>query len=103
MFGGRVGWPDAGLDSIKLDTGTFLVRPSIREIFELRKADRASKTCNEGERFFVCRLEKLVGRLREQRRVERSVELPRSSAWLLLETELEAIEAAMMGWRTEAL
>lgn len=94
MFGGVVGWPDLGLDSIMLNTGVFLVRPSIRDVFELRRSDRAFMAHGESERLFVCRLEAVVGRLRQQRRVERAVALPRSSAWLPLEIELEAIELA---------
>ncbi|WP_425989887.1 hypothetical protein [Afipia sp. DC4300-2b1] len=95
MFGGTVGWPDAGLNSIELDTGVYLARPSIRDIFELRRADRWLMAYDESEKLFVCRLRKLVSRLREKRRVERAAELPRSSAWLALEIELEAIEAAI--------
>lgn len=94
MFGGTVGWPDAGLDVIKLPSGDCLVRPSIRDVFELRQSDRAFMAHGESERLFVCRLKAVVGRLREQRRAERNVALPRSSAWLPLETELEAIELA---------
>lgn len=95
MFGGTVGWPDMGSDAIKLPSGDCLVRPSIREVFELRQSDRAFMAHGDSESLFVCRLEAVVGRLREQRRAERNVVLPRSSAWLPLETELEAIETAI--------
>lgn len=95
MFGGIVGWPDMGSDAIKLDSGQLLARPSIRDVFKLRQPDRIAKACDDSERIFACRLKTLIGRLREQRRVERGVGLPRSSAWLPLEVELEVIDAAI--------
>ncbi|EKS32652.1 hypothetical protein [Afipia clevelandensis] len=95
MFGGVVGWPDAGFDAIKLASGDLLVRPSARDIFELRQSDRSSMAFAESERLFARRLKALIGRLREQRRVENAVKLPRSSAWLPLEIKLEGVEAAI--------
>lgn len=92
MFGGIVGWPDAGSDAIELASGALLIRPSVRDIFELRIADRFVMAREDSERIFRVRLEKIVYRLRKRRWAEKEVELPRSSAWLLLETELEAIE-----------
>lgn len=95
MFGGIVGWPDAGSDEIELASGAFLVRPSVRDVFELRQSDRIAMACDDREKLFLLRLKKVVGLMREQRRVEHSVKLPKSSAWLAAEMELEAIEIAL--------
>ncbi|WIG52690.1 MAG: hypothetical protein OJF48_003609 [Afipia sp.] len=93
MFGGVVGWPDADLDAIKLPSGVFLVRPSVRDIFELRQSDRLSMDYGAREKLFRFQLSALFRRLRQRRQIETAVKLPRTSAWLPLDTELEAIEA----------
>lgn len=95
MFGGIVGWPDMESDAIKLESGLLLARPSIRDVFALRLNDCVRMAHGDSEALFARRLKMVVGRLRQQRRSESAVGLPRSSAWLSLEIELEAIEAAI--------
>ncbi len=95
LFGPTVGWPAAETNCIALDSGVVLMRPSVRDIFELREADHIPKSGDLAEQEFRSQLRNFRDRMRWQWQIQRDVGLPRTSDWLPLETEIEWIDEVL--------
>ncbi len=91
-IGPRVGWPDALLDAIVLPNGPFLARPSPYDLRGLFDADVREHGRDVAAANYRTRVAKLRDRLREGRRIQSELSMPRTQDWQELDEEIEAID-----------
>jgi hypothetical protein len=94
--GPRVGWPEAAQSElIELGDGLLLARPSPADLRGLFNTDLSTGSHELAESLYRKRSRQLLIRLRAKRTCLRSHGLPRSQAWVPIDTQIDAIELAI--------
>lgn len=91
-YGPRVGWPDALSDSIQLQNGQLLARPSPHDLRELFNHDIEAHGSGVAIAHYRVRSRQLRNRLQDRRRCQSDLGMPRTSDWEPLDAEIQAID-----------
>lgn len=91
-IGPRVGWPDALLDAIPLLNGLLVARPSPHDLRELFDADVSDCRKDAAAANYRTRVRQLRDRLREARRLQSALGMPRTRDWQPLDDEIDEID-----------
>lgn len=103
LIGPRVGWPDALLDAIQLPNGLLLARPSPHDLWELFDADVRDHGRDVAAANYGARVRQLRERLRERRRLQSELSMPRTRDWQPLDDEIDAIDLLISSFPTNSV